>query len=172
MSSATKRLVTAALIAALYTGLTYLSSFFGLAFGPVQLRLSEALCVLSVFSPSAICGLSMGCLISNIVSFTPLDMVFGTSATALAALCSYAARSIKIKEVPMFSILMPVLFNALIIGAELTLFYSTEKAALTTFLLYSLWVALGEAAVCVLLGVPLYAAVGKNRLLSELLKNR
>ncbi len=167
MRSTSKRLVISALIAALYAGLTYLSSFIGLAYGPVQLRLSEALCVLSVFSPAAAAGLTVGCFISNIVSFTPLDMIFGTAATALASVCSYGLRRIKWFKIPVLSILCPVVFNALIIGAELTLFYTVNAADFPTFLLYGLWVGLGEAAVCILLGVPLYFAIAKNRNLCE-----
>ncbi len=166
MKNSTKTLVCAALIAALYSGLTYLTSFFGLAYGPVQFRASEALCVLAAFSPAAVWGLTVGCLISNIASFTPLDMLFGTAATLLAALCSYGLKKIKWGGLPILSFFCPVVFNALIIGAELTLFYTEGGSSLITFLITALWLALSEAVVVFALGIPLYLAVVKNRLLA------
>lgn len=165
----TRALVSGALIAALYAGLTYISSIFGLAFGPVQVRISEALCVLAVFSPTAVMGLTVGCFISNILSFTPLDMIFGTAATLIAALCSYLLRNVRLKGLPVVSLLSPVLFNAAIIGAELALFYTEGSASAVSFLTGAAGVALGEAVSCLALGIPLYLAVKKNPLLSSIL---
>lgn len=165
----TRALVSGALIAALYAGLTYISSIFGLAFGPVQIRISEVLCILAVFSPTAVMGLTVGCFISNILSFTPLDMIFGTSATLIAALCSYLLRNVRLKGLPIASFLSPVLFNAVIIGAELALFYTEGSASAVSFLTGAAGVALGEAVSCLALGIPLYLAVKKNPLLRSIL---
>ena len=85
-SNASRTLVTAALIAAAYAALTYVSAAMGLAYGEVQFRLSEALCVLAAFTPAAIPGLTIGCVLGNITS--PLgiaDIVFGAAATLLSA---------------------------------------------------------------------------------------
>ena len=82
-------LVEAAVIAALYTVLTYLAVAMNLAYGPIQFRFSEALTILPVFTPAAIPGLALGCFLSNLAS--PLgivDWVFGTLATLLAAMLS------------------------------------------------------------------------------------
>lgn len=163
-------LVYGALIAALYAGLTYLSSFFGLAYGPIQVRISEALCILTVFSPTAVWGLTVGCLISNIASFTPLDMVFGTAATLLAALCSYMWRNIKVKDLPLLSFFAPVIFNAVIIGAELAAFYTEGGASAVSFISGAASVAAGEIISCVVLGIPLFYAIKKNRVLSKFVK--
>lgn len=79
-------LVQGAMIAAIYTVLTLLAALWGLAYGPVQFRFSEALTILPVFTPAAIPGLTVGCLLSNIFSgYGIYDMVFGTLATLLAA---------------------------------------------------------------------------------------
>ena len=88
-SNAARTLVIAALIAAAYAALTYVSAAMGLAYGEVQFRLSEALCVLAAFTPAAIPGLTIGCVLGNITS--PLgiaDIVFGAAATLLSALCA------------------------------------------------------------------------------------
>ena len=82
-------IITGAIIAALYVDLTFLSNIFNLAFGPVQFRVSEVLTILPVFTSAAIPGVAVGCFIANIASFNPLDMIFGTSATVIAALLTY-----------------------------------------------------------------------------------
>lgn len=168
MKKKTGNLVIAALIAALYTGLTFMSNFFGLAYGPVQFRFSEALTVLPVFTPSAIWGLTLGCFISNMMSFNPIDMILGTVATLCAALLTYGTRNIKVFKLPLVSMLMPVILNAAVVGAEIVIF--TEKtAALSAFIVAALWIALGEAVTCVGLGSLFFAAVEKNSRVKDLL---
>ena len=82
-----------AIIAALYVVLTLISAMFGLSSGAIQLRISEALCALVYFTPAAIPGLSIGCLISNLITnANVLDVVFGTLATFLGALGGYYLR--------------------------------------------------------------------------------
>ena len=89
-------LTVAAMIAALYVVLTLVSAAFGLASGAIQIRVSEALCVLTFFTPAAIPGLTIGCLIANIVtSATVLDIVFGTLATFIGAFLGYYLRNNK-----------------------------------------------------------------------------
>lgn len=83
----------AALIAALYVVLTFFSNAFGMASGTVQVRISEALTILPFFTPAAIPGVTIGCLLSNLFTgCAPLDILFGTCATLLGALGSYALR--------------------------------------------------------------------------------
>lgn len=168
MKKTTKNLVVGALVAALYTGLTFMSSVFGMAYGPIQLRLSEALTVLPVFSPASVWGLSLGCFISNIMSFNPIDMIFGTVATLCAALLTYSARNIRFKGFPLVSLLMPVILNAAVVSAEIVVFVE-KNATLTAFCLSALWIAAGEAVTCVGLGGLIYTAVSKNSKLTELL---
>ncbi len=163
-----RSIVFSAVIAAVYAGLTYISAAFGIAYGPIQFRFSEALTVLPIITPAAIPGLTVGCLLANITSYNPVDMVFGTAATLIAALLSYALRKIKIKGCPLLSVLMPVIINGLIVGFEIAVFFSDKKASFAIFALSAAEVALGEAAVCILLGIPLYFALTKTNIMKTI----
>jgi len=158
-----KRLVFASLIAALYAGLTYMSAFFGIAYGNVQFRISEVLTVLPIFCPESIIGLTIGCFLGNIASFNPIDMIFGTLATLISAILTYAFRKVKIFNLPLLSIVFPIIINAVVIGEELALFYLEYSSPAS---LYMLFVGLGEAVVCLGLGIPFYFILKKyeNRL--------
>ena len=88
--------VQAAMIAALYVVLTYITNLLGLASGTIQVRFSEALCILPVFTPAAIPGLFIGCLISNLITGGIIwDIIFGSIATLLGALGTYFLRKKK-----------------------------------------------------------------------------
>ena len=104
-------LTQAAMIAALYAVLTFLANALGLASGAIQVRFSEALCILPFFTPAAIPGLFTGCLLSNILTGCALpDIIFGSIATLTGALGSYALRRQKwLVPVP------PILANAVIV---------------------------------------------------------
>ena len=98
-TSKVRFLALSAVIAALYAVLTYAAAAMNLAFGAVQFRFSEALTVLPAFTPAAIPGLAVGCLISNLASpLGVVDWVFGTLATLLAGIFSYLVRNIRWKE--------------------------------------------------------------------------
>ena len=145
------------IIAALYTALTCLSGAFGLASGPIQLRISEALCVLPVFTPAAIPGLTVGCLLSNILnSCIWQDVLFGTLATLLGALGAYLLR-----RLPYLSPLPTVLSNTLIVPFVLAFAYHAEEGI--PYLM--LTVGAGEILSAYVLGVLLYLALKryKNR---------
>lgn len=143
-----------AIIAAAYVALTYLQNFIfpNSASFAIQFRVSEALCVLSLFTPTAIPGLSVGCLLFNLsyAMALPLDPIVGTLATALAAGSMYLLRNVKIKHYPLPALLMPALFNAILIGWELELYIGGG------FWLNAMNVAIGEAAVLLTLGTALY----------------
>ena len=116
-------LVQAAVIAAIYAVLTLLASSLNLAYGPVQFRISEFLTVLPMFTPAAIPGLTLGCFLANLASpFGPVDWIFGSVATLLAAVVSYLLRNVRIKDIPFLVPMAPVLFNALVVGVELACF--------------------------------------------------
>ncbi len=153
------KIVSAAVIAGVYAGLTYFGGFMGLGYGQIQLRLSEALTVLAVFSPTAVYGLTVGCFLANIASFNPLDMIFGTAATLISALLSYRLRNIKIGKIPFLSVLSPVIINGIIIGAELSVLVSVD----ISFPIMMIFVAVGEAVSCFGLGIPLYMYISKNK---------
>lgn len=119
-------LTRAAIIAALYVALTLLSASLNLAFGPIQLRFAEALCILPAFTPAAIPGLFVGCILANLLGGAiPLDVVFGSLATLLGALGTYALR-----ERPLFSLVPPVAANTVIVPLLLYYAYGFHNTAL------------------------------------------
>ncbi len=153
----TKNLTRGAIIAAAYVVLTYLQNFIfpnSTSFA-IQFRASEALCVLSLFTSTAIPGLSVGCLLYNLsyAMALPLDPIVGTLATALATGSMYLLRNVKLKELPLLALLMPALFNAILVGWELALYIGGG------FWINALYVAIGEAAVLLTLGTALYYAL-------------
>ena len=145
----------AAMIAALYVVLTVFINAFNLASGAIQVRISEALTVLPFFTPAAIPGLFIGCLISNIVTgCLPWDVVFGSMATLIGALGTYALRKYKfLAPVP------PILANALIVPIILIKVYAVPDAY--WFLL--LTVGAGEVISCGILGMILLFALNKYK---------
>ncbi len=154
-------LVTASLIAAAYVGLTFLSNVFSLAYGPIQFRVSEVLCLLPIFTPAAIPGVTIGCFIANIASFNALDMIFGTLATLIAAVLTYYLRGITFKKLPLLSFLPPIIINALIIGLEISVFFLPRGYSFWGFLISFLEIGIGEILVCLGLGIPFYYTVKK-----------
>ena len=154
----TRDLARAAVIAAAYAALAWISNFFGLAFPAIQFRLSEALCVLPFFLPETAWGLGVGCLITNLLSpYGLLDLVVGTLATLLAAVWSGRCRSAWTAAVP------PVVCNMVLVGAMLAWESTGFSAAFAGLFAYNaLTVGIGEAAVCFLLGVPLLRALEKR----------
>ena len=162
----TRMLTHAALIAALYAALTYLQNLLipGSASWAIQFRASEALCILALFTPAAIPGLSIGCLVFNL-SYSgalPLDSLVGTAATVLATAAMWFSRKWTVKGFPLFALLMPAVFNAFLVGWELDLYIGGG------FWLNALYVAIGEAAVLLTLGTALFYAM-KARHLDQLL---
>lgn len=161
-------LVYAAVIAALYTVLTHAQNILlpGSTTWAIQMRLSEAMCVLAFFTPAAIPGLSLGCLLFNLTysATLPLDVLVGTLATYLAAQGMWLSRSWKVKGYPLFGMLLPAVFNAILVGWELTVYIGGG------FFLNALYVAAGESAVLLVFGSVLYYAL-LRRDFGELLKN-
>ena len=146
-------LVQAAVIAAIYAVLTLLASSLNLAYGPVQFRISEFLTVLPMFTPAAIPGLTLGCFLANLASpFGPVDWIFGSVATLLAAVVSYLLRNVRIKDIPFLVPMAPVLFNALVVGVELACFT----------------VGAGELVICYALGLPFAVFLLKTSLAKKI----
>ena len=134
---------------------------------PIQVRLSEILCILCVFSTSAVYGVTLGCLLANIINIgvLPLDIVFGTAATLISAILAYRLRKVKIFSLPVLSALMPVVINAVIISLEFQFFYLPEGFHLSSFLLFFGEIACGEFISCVILGLPFYKLIKKLNIL-------
>lgn len=153
-----RHLTTAAVVGALYAALTLLSSAFGIAYGPVQFRLSEALCVLPFLFPETAWGLFVGCWVSNLISpYGPLDMVVGSLATLIAALWTARCRRKWLAPLP------PVVCNAVLVGAVLAWQQSgSAETFFPAFALNALSVGLGEAVVCFVLGLLLLGALEKS----------
>ena len=169
-------------IAAAYAALTLvaLTMLGSLAWGPVQFRVSEALCVLALFTADAVPGLALGCAIANIANIAlsgtgmlgMLDVVFGTLATALGAWFTWRNR-----RHPALAVLGPVLANALIVPAYLPLllqgigFYTIPFTSIALDGAYPAMYAfgllatgIGEAVVMYVLGLPLARALSRTSL--------
>ena len=169
MRKHTRHLTHAALIAALYVVLTYMQNFLipDSATWAIQFRVSEALCILALFTPAAISGLSIGCLLFNLsyAGALPLDFLIGTLATVLACSSMYLLRRIKVRDLPVLSLLLPALWNALLVGWELAVYVGGG------FWLNALSVAIGEAAVLLTLGAGLFQFLKKRGIAARLFDN-
>ena len=155
-----------AIIAALYIALTYLQNALipGSTSWAIQYRASEALCVLALFTPAAIPGMTLGCLLFNLsyAAALPLDFLVGTLATFLATGSMYLLRRVTLGSYPLPSLLMPAVFNSFLVGWELTTYVGGG------FWINALFVAIGEAAVLLTLGSILYYVI-RARHLDQLL---
>lgn len=163
--TSTVYLVQAAFIAAVYVALTYFMK--PVSFSGTQLRVAEALTILPVLTPSAVPGLTIGCIIANISSpYGIVDIICGSTATLFAALCSRATRNITVKGIPLLSAAFPVIFNAVIVGAEISAL-STDGFTLPVFGAMASSVAMGQCLACFALGLPLCAALKKTRIFDK-----
>ncbi len=160
-------LVHGALIAALYAALTHGQNmiFPNSASMAIQFRVSEALCVLAFFTPAAIPGLGIGCLLFNLTAGAalPLDFLMGSLASLLAATGMWVTRRMTIKGCPLPGLLMPGMSNAVLVGWELSVHIGGG------FGMNALYVFLGEAAVLLTLGNALYFTLKNRRLDKHLL---
>ena len=138
------KITQSGIIAAIYVVLTVFAKTVNLADGAIQCRFSEALTVLPFFTESAIPGVSLGCLLSNIlIGGSPLDIIFGTLATLLGCIGTYKLRNHKL-----LCTLPPVIANALIVPFILKYAYGIE--AFIPFMM--LTVGIGEIIMCVIFG--------------------
>ena len=171
-------------IAAAYAACTLIALLFlgSLAWGPIQFRVSEALCVLALFTPAAIPGLTLGCVIANVTNIVisgtgmlgMLDVVFGSLATFAGALFTW-----KMRRHPLVALAGPVLANALIVPAYLPLllqgvgFYtipfttiSLDNSWLFMYLFGLVTTGVGEAVIMYVLGYPLARSLAKTPMFS------
>ncbi|MGI6264964.1 MAG: QueT transporter family protein [Acutalibacteraceae bacterium] len=159
-------LAEAALIAAMYTALTVAVS--PIAYGEVQFRVSELLTILPVFTPVAIPGLTVGCLLSNLIGLGTganiagaWDLLWGTLATLLAALATYGLRRVRFAKLPVLSALPAVIANGVIVGAELTVVVF-GGFTWPVFWVTAGWVALGEFVTATVGGLILFGVLDKS----------
>ena len=162
MNQRTKFLARAAIIAALYAVLTHFQNVLlpGSATWAIQMRLSEALCILAFFTPAAPMGLAVGCLIFNLTfaAALPLDFLVGTLATYFAGKCMWWLRRKTVLGLPVLGLLMPALWNAVLVGWELSVYIGGA------FWLNAVYVAIGELAVLLTIGAGLYLVMKKRKL--------
>ena len=145
----------AALIAAIYVVLTIFISAFNLASGAIQVRISEALTILPYFTPAAIAGLWIGCLLGNLLTgCMPFDGVFGSPATLLGAVGTYLLRKNKwLAPIP------PIVSNTLIVPFVLAYVYNAKG----TIPFFMLTVGIGEVISCYVLGSILLNVLNRYR---------
>ena len=152
----------AAMIAALYVVLTFIANTFGLANYAIQVRISEALTILPYFTPAAIPGLIIGCLLSNILTGCILpDIIFGSIATLIGALGTYALRKWK-----WCAPVTPILANALIVPFVLIYGYGFLLEGVSTIYCYGYYfitVGIGEIISCGILGMLLLHTLEKYK---------
>jgi len=156
-------LAQSGIIAAIYVAVTLANMMW--SYGMIQIRISEALAVLSLFTPAAIPGLFIGCLIANILSPTPniVDIIFGSLATLIATTMTYQIgkdlAATRIKELPTFltAMIPPVLVNAIIVGSFVHFLW--YPAVPVYFVMLS--VGIGQVIACYGLGAILYIALKK-----------
>lgn len=156
----TKRIAICGVIAAVYAAVTIATAAF--AYGPIQFRIAEALCVLPFFLPYTTFGLFAGCLIANIFStVSALDIIIGSAATLIGCLWTSKVKKAYLAPLP------TVICNWLMVGAMLAYVY-TPDTFLSGFITMGLQVAVGEAAVMGLLGLPLTFYLDKTGLCQRL----
>jgi uncharacterized membrane protein len=146
-----RRLCEAALIASIYVILTYLCAAVGMSSGAIQLRLSEALCILAIFTPAAVPGVALGCFMANLLTGCALwDIVFGTLASLIGMIGCRA-----LKKYPYLAPVPYALANMIVIPFVVKLVYGAPEALPLIFLT----VGIGEIISVFGFGIPLYLAL-------------
>ncbi|HJG30617.1 QueT transporter family protein [Collinsella tanakaei] len=181
----TNYIARAGVIAAVYAACTLVTMLFlgNLAWGPIQFRISEALCALALLTPAAVPGLTLGCAIANIANIALsgtgalglLDVVFGSLATCVGALFTW-----KMRRHPAIALAGPVLANALIVPAYLPIlltgvgFYTIPFTSISLdgawplmYLFGLVTTGAGEAVIMYVLGYPLYRSLAKTHMMQR-----
>ena len=159
--------VRVAMIAAIYTVVSLVLAPF--SFGNIQVRIAEALTILPILYKPSIYGVTLGCFLTNLLGamlgVNPtglIDAVVGTLATFLAAECTYALKDKKLWNIPVWSILMPVVFNFFFVGTELAVLFF-EGNLFLGILIMGTEVAIGEV-ISVIVGYMLSKAMAKRNI--------
>lgn len=155
MNKKTLNLTWAALIAALYVVLTFIANMAGLASGAIQVRLSEILTIMPLFTWAAVPGLTIGCILANLLTGCAMwDVVFGSVATLLGALGTYFIGRKKPALGPVF----PIVSNAVIVPLVLQYVYGLEGS----YWYFMVTVGAGEIIACAILGWLLYKVLKRT----------
>ena len=154
-----KQITQGAMIAALYVVLTMLSRLLGLDSGVIQVRFSEALCILPCFTPAAIPGLFAGCILANLLAGAMIwDVIFGSLATLIGAIFTY-----KLRHNRFLAILPPIVSNTIIIPFVLAYAYGFNGG----IPYFMLTVGIGEVVSCGILGLILHSAMKKLKIFKQ-----
>ena len=168
MNQKSRFITRAAVIGAMYFAITHMQNLLlpGSATWAIQCRVSEALCVLAFFTPTAIPGLTVGCLIFNLsyAGALPLDFLVGSLATFLATLFMWLTRNVRLFGFPVIGMAMPALFNALLVGWELTVYLGDTGFTMAAFWINAVYVAIGELIVLFTVGTFVWRALTKNQM--------
>ena len=166
-SFSSRRITRIGLVAAIYVAVTLIGA--PLAYGSMQFRVSEALMLLCFYNRDHIASLSIGCFIANIYSTVgPVDTVVGTSATVLAGICIYLCRKEGSSTRLLLCSLFPVIFNAVFVGAEITIL-TTEPLS---FWMTAASIALGELVCVTILGTTLFKLLERNKTFVKMIKEK
>ena len=150
-------LTQGAMIAALYVVLTFIANLAGLASGVIQVRLSEALTILPVFTAAAVPGLAVGCVLANLLTGCAIwDVVFGSLATLIGAVGTRLLRG----QSPVLAVLPPILSNIIIVPLVLQRVYGVEDASWYL----AMTVGAGEIISCGVLGLLLYRSLKNTKI--------
>jgi len=168
-----RKIAFAGVVAALYAALTIALGFIG--YGPIQFRVAEALCVLPFFFPFSVWGLFVGCILANLISPYPLDIVVGSTASLLAALCTMMVGKLGGGGLPAKALACfpPVLLNAVFIGALIAYYMvgGGEAAAFwPAFAVNGLQVGFGQLVVLYAIGLPLMVYLPRSRVYGKLVE--
>ena len=168
-----RKIAFAGVIAALYAAITIALQF--ISFGPIQFRVAEALCILPFFFPFSVWGLFVGCILANMLSPYPLDIVVGAVASLLAAISTmWIGKLGKERLVAKFlACLPPVVFNAVLIGGMVAFYMMGSgeiKEFFTAFIISMAQVGLGQLVVLYAVGFPLLIYFPKSKVFSKLLE--
>ncbi len=145
------------MIAALYVVLTFIANLAGLASGVIQVRLSEALTILPVFTAAAVPGLAVGCVLANLLTGCAIwDVVFGSLATLIGAVGTRLLRG----QSPVLAVLPPILSNIIIVPLVLQRVYGVEDA----YWYLAMTVGAGEIISCGVLGLLLYRSLKNTKI--------
>ena len=166
----TKTFTKVAMIAAIYTVLTLVLA--PISYGNMQVRISESLTMLPLIYTPSIYGATLGCFLSNLIGAMTgvnptgyIDAIVGTLATFLAAYFTYKTKDIKFKNVPVISMLMPIVFNFFFVGAELGYLFMPDNFLLG-MVVNGAWVALGEV-IAVIIGFFLVKGLDKTEIFKK-----
>ena len=147
-----KKILRIIIVISIYVALCFFLQ--GISFGPLQLRLSELLCLLAIENPIYIVAVSIGCFISNLLFSTlgSIDAIVGTLATVVGCSLAFLLRKIKFKEFPFVSALTIAIVNAIIIAIETSYVLNNNEILIYSFL----EILVSEIIILVIIGYPIY----------------